>query len=646
MRRSTPAVLLAGLLTQPAWAEDIPTLETIVVTASRIPTPDVLAPYASEIHTRRDLEASGATTLFDYLAQHSSLTVMPSFGGRAAPMLDARGYGLEGGFENLVVTLDGVRLNNIDLAPTLLGHIPLNDIESIEIDKGTGSVLFGDNAGAGVVQIRTRGHQGVDVAGQIGSFGAQGANVGAGFVGEGVSLSVDADALRADGDADPDVTGHRNDSASRALRGHLGLNPGNGLSLGLDLATARVDERYVEPLTLAQFQANPYQAGGVYALVVQETDSWRLSGNWRIAPEWTLAAWHHREDKAVDNRKWSWKTDYAVDADDVSLAYKTSGMEMVLGWQRQAGERGSILDRTSKTNTGWYASGQWRRDGLTLAAGARGERVDYEYAPAGGGGNLRSGDNLQAWDLGVNQRIDGRLSLFANLNRAFQAPDIDRFFTSFDPLGNYTGPQFNGFIQPQTSHTLSLGLNHITAANRLKLSLYRSNLENEIYFFSTGAFTGVNTNLDRTHKYGLELQDAWRLLPTVTANLNYTFTRALIDREDSGGGAFNGKSLPGVPRHGVVLGVTWIPAPGHSLGLTHTWRQQTWAIGDFDNNNVQRQAAYLSTDLAYRRDGKGWSGFVAVRNVFAHKNAVWTQDDVIYPVNLSRVFTVGLKAGF
>ena len=131
-----------------------------------------------------------------------------------------------------------------------------------------------------------------------------------------------------------------------------------------------------------------------------------------------------------------------------------------------------------------------------------------------------------------------------------------------------------------------------------------------------------------------------------TAALNYTFTRAVIDREDAASGAYDGKDLPGVPRHGVVLGLTWRPDPARSLSITHTWRDRAWAVGDFANDNLQRQATYQSTDLAYRREGRIWDWTAGVRNVFARRNGVWVGDDAIYPVNVSRFFNLGLTGRF
>jgi iron complex outermembrane receptor protein len=123
----------------------------------------------------------------------------------------------------------------------------------------------------------------------------------------------------------------------------------------------------------------------------------------------------------------------------------------------------------------------------------------------------------------------------------------------------------------------------------------------------------------------------------------------VIDRESDNGGAYNGKDLPGVPRHAVIVGLTWRPDAASTLSLTHAWRGTAWSVGDFDNN-AARQAVYQSTDVGYRyRTGKiEWSA--AIENLFAHKNGMWIDDPfvgtAIYPVNFTRNFRVGFNARF
>jgi iron complex outermembrane receptor protein len=52
--------------------------------------------------------------------------------------------------------VDGRRVNEIDLSGVDWTQIPLDQIERIEIVRGSGSVLYGDNAYGGVVNIITK----------------------------------------------------------------------------------------------------------------------------------------------------------------------------------------------------------------------------------------------------------------------------------------------------------------------------------------------------------------------------------------------------------------------------------------------------------------------------------------------------------
>ena len=501
-------------------------------------------------------------------------------------------------------------------------------------------------ATAGTIQIITRNHDGVLAQASAGSHGARNATLAAGLEREAFSLSASADYASLDGTSEPDLSGQRDTALSRTVQGKLEVRPLDELTLSLDGGRSRIDTRYVGNLTLAEFDADPSQNGGnVYTHQKFESDVWGAGIAYRLAPRWKLTGRYHQEDKLSDYVSFAFKANYDYRSSDLALEYRGEALSVTAGVQAFDGVRIGSFDRTSKDNRAVFVQTQYRLGAITLSAGARGENVDYTYAPAAGAA-LNRDDTLSAWDVGVNHGVNRNLSLFANYDRAFQAPDIDRFFTSFDEWGNYTGPQFNGYIRPAISRTVNVGFNHITPANRLKLALYRVNLDDEIYYYSSGPWSGYNTNLDKTHKYGLELQDTWRATDTLTATLNYTWTRAIIDQENEGGGAYNGKDLPGVPRHGVVLGFVWQASPATSLGLAHTWRSSAYAAEDFANEFSQKQAAYQSTDLALRYRLKNLEWFAAVENLFEQTNGIWIRDDVIYPVNFTRNWRLGMKAAF
>jgi iron complex outermembrane receptor protein len=635
-----------GSLSVCAYADDTTQyqLDDIVVTATRIPTPDTLAPYASEIHTRRDIEQSGATTLYDYLAQDTSVNVMPNYGNRDTPQIDMRGYGISNGYQNIVVTVDGRRLNNIDGMPQLLGSIPLADIDRIEITKGSGSVMFGDGATAGTIQIYTRNHTGASIEASLGNHGGRDLTATAGLQKEKLSLNASAQYSGLDGTSVPDPTGNTDSSSNRTWSGNLELRPVDHLKISLDGSSSRIDSRYSNYLTLDQFNANPAQLGtnnwayptNSFTHELLDSGQWGLGFTADLTSHLKLTAKHTNENLVSNNVTFDYEYNYDKTSNDLTLIYRNDHFDLTTGMQTFDGTRIGSSDSTSKKNTGWYVQSQYHLGDTTLSAGARTEKVDYCYTPTVGAA-LAADHNLYAWDFGVNQHLDDHLSLFANYDRAFQAPDIDRFFN----FGT-----FNGFIVPAISHTLNLGLNQVTAANRLKLTLFHANLNHEIYYYDTGSFlTSYNTNLDKSHKYGLELQDTWKATDTLTASLNYAYTRAIIDQAEQNS-AYDGKDLPGVPHNSVTLGLGWQATSASHLQLTQSWRSETYAADDFANDFTQKQAAYLSTDLAYRYTHGKFEYFATVENLFEHKNALWISDDVIYPVNFTRTWRLGMTAKF
>ena len=117
---------------------------------------DTFAPFSSEVYTEDDIKVSKASDVYDFLTQNTSLALAPSSGNRFSQSISTRGFGLTEGYQNIVFTLNGRRLNNIDMTNSNIGAIDINNIAKIEITKGSGSVIYGDNASAGAIHIFTK----------------------------------------------------------------------------------------------------------------------------------------------------------------------------------------------------------------------------------------------------------------------------------------------------------------------------------------------------------------------------------------------------------------------------------------------------------------------------------------------------------
>ncbi len=644
MKRST---LFLALISTPAlvFAATETKLNTQIVTSNGLQQSEFKAPFASEIHDATDIERSGSIGLYDYLSKHSSITVLPSYGNPLTQNLDMRGFGIENGHQNIVITINGRRLNNVDMAPQLLSNIPLSSIERIEIIKGSGAVAYGDGAMAGVINIITKETSGGEVNVASGSHGQSTASLSAGVTQEYFSVQVLAENSRSDGQRKADINGDSDETDTNNFAAHLKVFPAQGAEIRVGKERSWIDSIYGNPLTNQEFNKDPAQSGSYadwqgniapYNAQRMSTDVNLIGAGYRLNKKLSLNLDHTVEKKTSEFVGWG--SDYDYRSTNISTEWIDSDLQVTLGVQLFDGERDSGTDKTSKDNQSVFIQTSYSLDNTLFLVGARHEKVKYTHEDLSNTA-LKDDDKLTAWELGINHQYSEQLSVFANLMSGYQAPDIDRFFDLFSG----PTPTFNSFINPAKNKTLNVGFNHLTTNNKLKTTLFYSKLTDEIFL---DPVTFANTNIDKSYKYGIEIQDQWQLTENFKANLNYSYTLAKIDSDDSSSGAFNGKRTPGVSPHTASLGLSYQVTNKGTLTLSETFRSKAHAINDFANNFSQKQRAYSTTDIGYQHKVDNITLYAQVNNLFDQRNGLWVADDAIYPVNFTRTWYAGIRASF
>lgn len=644
MKRST---LFLALISTPAlvFAATETKLNTQIVTSNGLQQSEFKAPFSSEIHDATDIERSGSIGLYDYLSKHSSITVLPSYGNPLTQNLDMRGFGIENGHQNIVITINGRRLNNVDMAPQLLSNIPLSSIERIEIIKGSGAVAYGDGAMAGVINIITKETSGGEVNVASGSHGQSTASLSAGVTQEYFSVQVLAENSRSDGQRKADINGDSDETDTNNFAAHLKVFPAQGAEIRVGKERSWIDSIYGNPLTNQEFNKDPAQSGSYadwqgniapYNAQRMSTDVNLIGAGYRLNKKLSLNLDHTVEKKTSEFVGWG--SDYDYRSTNISTEWIDSDLQVTLGVQLFDGERDSGTDKTSKDNQSVFIQTSYSLDNTLFLVGARHEKVKYTHEDLSNTA-LKDDDKLTAWELGINHQYSEQLSVFANLMSGYQAPDIDRFFDLFSG----PTPTFNSFINPAKNKTLNVGFNHLTTNNKLKTTLFYSKLTDEIFL---DPVTFANTNIDKSYKYGIEIQDQWQLTENFKANLNYSYTLAKIDSDDSSSGAFNGKRTPGVSPHTASLGLSYQVTNKGTLTLSETFRSKAHAINDFANNFSQKQRAYSTTDIGYQHKVDNITLYAQVNNLFDQRNGLWVADDAIYPVNFTRTWYAGIRASF
>jgi len=124
------------------------TLDEVVVTATRDEEEIRKIPASVTVITKEEIEQSNAQTTVDLMRDKAGVVVSDYIGNGKTATVDIRGFG-ETGPLNTLVLIDGRRVNEIDLSGVDWTQIPVDQIERIEIVRGSGSVLYGDNAAEG-----------------------------------------------------------------------------------------------------------------------------------------------------------------------------------------------------------------------------------------------------------------------------------------------------------------------------------------------------------------------------------------------------------------------------------------------------------------------------------------------------------------
>ncbi len=664
MQKNIKLSLILVALLSSLHAEDAKTitLETLDITSTAIKTDELKSTDAVEIYTQEDIEKAHAQNIYEFLNQQSSVITMPTFGNPFAQKLDMHGYGVENGNQNIVITINGRKINNMDMVPQLLSSISISSIQKIEIIKSSGIVIGGDGANAGVINITTKKSNDKEVSLYAGTYGAFDGSFYLGHKDEKVAISVAGESQKNDGIRYIDDNGNKDENKQTNANFSLEYTPIDELELRLGAALSRIDVIYGGSLSQAEYNQDPTQRGnGTSSGQNYDTNVFSLGASYYFSDNLSLNidASSERKESRYDVLTTAYiynnTANYRYDSTKTTLDYTTDALSIIVGMDSFNGQRDSIsesdfgwgasytLGSTTKDNLAGFIMSRYNFGSSSIKAGYRYEKVSYEHRDLAT--NLKDEHSLEGAELGYNYTFDNEKSIFVNYAHAYQAPDVDRFFaTTYPPPTFAPTVGFNNFIKPMKSDSYTLGFNLLQTNNKFKISAYYVDLKDEIYFYSDpSTFTYRNTNIDKSHKYGLDIYDKFIINSDFNILLNYNYVQAIIDKEIENTDSYAGKDLPGVSDHNVKLSLGYTPNQFTTITLTHVYRSEAYAMNDFNNNFTQKQDAYNSTDISATYAKKDWEVFAKINNLFNQENGLWIQDDAIYPVNFTTTALVGFK---
>ncbi len=643
MQKTIQLSLLSVALLSQLNAKDI-TLAPLEVTSTAIKTDELKSTDAVEIYTQKDIEKAHVQNIYEFLNKETSVITMPSYGNPFVQLIDMHGYGTSNGFLNVVIKVDGRKLNNIDNVPQLLSSISPASISKIEIIKSSGIVTGGDGANAGVINITTKKSNDKDISFYMGTYGLVDGSFYIGHKDKKLAISASGEAQKNNGIRYVDDNGKKDASKFSTGTFNLAYNPLEALELRLGANYSNIDVNYPGYLTKQQYDNDVIQKGAFSVHQKYTTSSINAGTTYDINEALSFKADASHEYKTSDYVPSSGIYAYNYNSAQASFDYATDKLALSLGYNGFFGQRTQTGNKMTKDNNAIYLMSEIYLGKHTFKAGYRFEKVSYKYNDTTK--TLDQSDNLNGIELGYNYLLDKEQSLFINYAKGYQAPNIDSFFKADYSNWPNVSYAFNKFINPMKTDSYTVGYNNIKPTNKFKVSLYYIHLKDEIYLDKTsGGYN--NTNLDKSHKYGLDLYDKYLINKEFNVALNYNYVQAIIDDEKADNGTiYHNTKLPGVSNHSIKATLNYLPNKYTTLALTEVYRSEAYAADDFANNFSQKQDAYTSTDISATYAKDNYEVFAKINNLFNQKNGLWVQDDAIYPINYTTTGFVGLKLKF
>lgn len=648
--KSTPILLTLCIvfLTVTAASSEQTTyhLDDIVVTASRIESPLKEAPANVTVITSDEIEGTGAQTIADVVQREPGVFTQNLLGNPKSSNIDIRGYG-EAAPQNVLILVNGRRVNGIDLTGADLAQVPVDAIERIEIYRGPGTVLYGDNAAGGVVNIILKSGKGppkvvasatvgshnyfkpeIFFSGKQGKFSylttlssveTQGYRRNNQFYGKDALGNFKIEAFK--NMAFNVSAGHHRDSYGQPgalfwsdLR--RGIVDRGDSTLSYRDAMASTEDSFID--------LEPEVNLGEHILVT-------LGGSYRNRH--IYSSFDYGSGDFFDTMGQSQTYAFTPKAVISHPLGKRAKNTLILGsdWYRYSakamsstsffGTPSRTKNDVEKRDFAYYVTDKfYPLPDLLLEGGYRRQRSTYDFKNADLLNHMAeaatsSRYSRDAFRLSASYTILNTTNLFASYGKGFRFPAADEFISwgYYDSwTDTYVPTWVNRELKPQTTREFDAGIRwnpwHSFSGT---VTYFRAVNKDEIYYNPS---TYGNENYDRTRRQGVEVSLFCNPATGLTFNLGYSYTDSIFD-----GGPFDGNRIPLAPRNKASARV------GYSVGnwdfsVTSVYTGNRYVISDQENRR-EKLPGFTTFDTALGYRWERFSALFMVKNLADKKYA-------------------------
>lgn len=593
--------------------------ETLIVSAAQIDQPLSRTPDSVTVIDGREIDAKQQFTLASALRSVPGITLQQNGGPGTVTSLFTRG----GESDFTLVLVDGIRANafggGLDLS-----QVPLQDVDRIEVVRGSQSALYGSDAIAGVISVITRsgGRPSAQAQFEAGSRDMRRASAATTGEVNGLRWQLGGNYFEDTGFTGTAANGQAvsNDDAQYAqASASLGWRHG-GRGSDLQASLQYVDTERGSPGPYGSDPARRY--AGVDKVSRGTTN--RVAGGLRVMQPWFGASSRVRQRVEFDIADYdlTFKSAFGTSNGNTRRAHARVQTDVsanaALGFSgglEWLGERGGSTFITAGTAgpipversvLGLFGEARWHAsDRATVTAGLRGERISRDALPGDPLAFQPRPDFPEETINSINPKFAASLAvsddtrLRGSVGTGIRPPDA--FEIAFTD---------NSGLKPERSKSGEVGVSQSLAGGAIQIdgtAFFNSYTD---LIISVGrTFSGVSRwrtdNISNARARGAELSGAWLAhrsrgegarATSLSLRANYTF----LDTEIL---AVNGSSVAQTP---YAVGDQLLRRPRHSGAIEGSWtrsRASAFAELQIRGETLDAEPAFGPTGGLYRNGG-------------------------------------------
>jgi outer membrane cobalamin receptor len=612
--RAFAFAILLGFAVRAAAQSDSTTsthqLDATVIVAHRIPLDLRASTAAVSVITRADLDRSVARTLPEALRFIPGLRFTSLDGSGSLPVASARGFFGGGENEYVLLLIDGIPVNTTRTTLVEWMSIPVATIERIEVFRGSGSVLYGDAAIGGVINVITRAPTADGVRAALGAAGHGAWETALGATRKsGGPWGASGTTSYAQGPGNREHTFSRRITASTAVE--KTLVPGR---TRFAIQYNRLEDEDPGPLDDVAFSADPTRANELFNSDARTRDAADLTGIFDharsgsqmlrfaarvhgarqgrtrtllLTPSFGDTQFHHETDQGFwiraqsDQVRGTWKVVTGLEASH-------AGYESTY----RSPSTGENLSSSSGNRLALALYQEWHIElatRLRLSFGSRYDRVTPNATVNDREEDATFGDF--SGRVGINYAYregDDAGNLYLVGSTSFKTPTLDQLYDSRrTPVGDDVFITIaNPSLRPQRGTEIEAGLYQRIPMARssleISLSAYLRDLEDEIDF---DLATFRYDNIKRSRHEALELLTMGHFWRDIELRNALTVGRAVFRT-----GPYQGNQLKNLPRFSTQTALAVPVLPNVTVTFAHTATSRSWLD---DENSAQLLGVHL-----------------------------------------------------